>query len=81
MPFDNLLDEFWVCGPQIRAGRLIQLKFKATPQLRHVEGLVPAPADLWGNVKARQSYSASTYCILVVKCNMIKKEKPWATQN
>lgn len=48
MPFDNLLDEVWVCGPQIRARWLIQLKFKATPQLRHVEGLVPALADLRG---------------------------------
>lgn len=53
MSFDNLLDEVWVCSPQIRAGWLIELKFKAAPQLRHVEGLVPAPAHLRGNGKAR----------------------------
>lgn len=46
MPFDDLLDEVRVCGLQTRAGRLIQLKFEATPQLGHVEGLVPVLADL-----------------------------------
>lgn len=46
VPLDDLLDEVWVRGPQVRAGRLIQLKLEAAPQFRHVEGLVPAPAHL-----------------------------------
>lgn len=58
MPFDDLLDEVWVCGPQIGAGWLIQLKLEAAPQLRHVEGLVPAPAHLQGNVRT-SAYTCS----------------------
>lgn len=46
MSLDDLLDEVWVCGLQVRAGRLVELKLKAPPELRHVESLVPAPADL-----------------------------------
>lgn len=53
VPFDNLFYEVWVCGPQIWAGWLVQLKLKAAPQLRHVKGLVPAPAHLWGHGKAK----------------------------
>lgn len=46
MLFDDLLDELWVRGLQVGAGRLVQLKLKAAPQLWHVEGLIPAPAHL-----------------------------------
>lgn len=46
VPFDYLFDEVWVCGLQVGAGWLVQLKFKAPPQLWHVKSLVPAPAHL-----------------------------------
>lgn len=47
VPFDYLFDEIWVCGLQVRAGWLVQLKFKAPPQLWHVKGLIPPSAHLW----------------------------------
>lgn len=46
MPLDDLFDEVWVCGLQVGAGWLVQLKLKASPQFWHVKGLVPAPAYL-----------------------------------
>lgn len=46
MPLDDLFDEVWVCGLQVGAGWLVQLKLKASPQFWHVKGLVPAPAHL-----------------------------------
>lgn len=47
MPFNYLFDEVGMCGLQVRAGWLVQLKLKASPKLWHVKSLVPAPAHLW----------------------------------
>lgn len=68
VPLDDLLDEVRVCGPQVRAGRLVQLKLEAAPQFRHVEGLVPAPAHLWewwgeGGVTDSCSYCINIYLL------------------
>lgn len=46
VPLYDLLDEVWMCGLQIGASRLVELKLKASPQLRHVESLVPAATNL-----------------------------------
>lgn len=54
VPLDDLLDEVWVGGLQVRAGWLIELKLKAPPQLRHVEGMVPAAAHLGGEGPVQQ---------------------------
>lgn len=44
--FNYLFDKVWVCGLQVRAGRLVQLKLKAAPQFWHVKGMVPATTYL-----------------------------------
>lgn len=56
VPFDNLFDQLWVCGFQVRCRWLIQFKFKTSPQVRHVKYLIPIPAHLgsMSPVKKRQ---------------------------
>lgn len=56
VPLDDLLYQVRMGGLQVRAGGLVELKLKAPPQLGHVEGLVPAAADLRGEgaVQERQ---------------------------
>lgn len=48
VPLYDLLDEVWMCCFQVRAGWLVELKLKASPQLGHVESLVPPAAHLRG---------------------------------
>lgn len=54
--FNNLFDQLWMGGFQIRCGWLIQFKFKTSPQVRHVKYLVPVAANLrsMSPIKKRQ---------------------------
>ncbi len=51
---DDLLDEVGVCGLQVGAGGLIELELEAPPELRRVEGPVPAVAHLRGEGPVQQ---------------------------
>lgn len=48
VPLYDLFDEVWVCGFKVRACWLVKLKLKTSPQLWHVERLVPLAAHLGG---------------------------------
>lgn len=48
VPLYDLLDEIRVCSFEVGARRLVKLKLKASPQLGHVERLVPPAAHLRG---------------------------------
>ena len=54
MPLYDLLDEVWMCGFQVRASRLVELELEASPQLGHVERLVPPPTHLRGERPVQQ---------------------------
>lgn len=48
VPLYDLFDEVWMRGFKVRASWLVKLKLKTSPQLWHVESLVPLAAHLGG---------------------------------
>lgn len=48
VPLYDLFDEVWMRGFKVRAGWLVKLKLKTSPQLWHVESLVPLTTHLGG---------------------------------
>lgn len=47
--FDDLLNEIWVGGPQVRCSWLVQLKFKSPPQVWDVKDIVPSATHRRGS--------------------------------